>query len=207
MAAKLGYDWCEIDAQASSDGVAMVYHDFVLADGRQLSKLSSKQLTQQNIGGHTRSGENILMPSLLDCLKVAAQSDLALVVEIKSHYQDAAHNVAAVAKALRQVSDVEVMVSSFEPEVLLQFGKLISSVPLALNVERIPQLPPSGCANVHCAADHADVKHVKRMLDAGLGVYAWTVNDVAVGSRLLANGVHGFFTDSPQVRNSFTDLK
>ena len=203
LAADLGYRWCEIDAQASADGEAVIYHNFALEDGRELGSLSSALLTKYAIGSDLQTGAQLMLPTLSECLDAAVARGLGLVIEIKSRRSQATQNAAAVARALAGSASAEVLVSSFEPEALVQFGRLRPDLPLALNVDSLPLQAPDACANVHCDANCAESAQIMRMLDAGLGVYAWTVNDANVASRLLADGVHGFFTDTPRLLKLF----
>ncbi len=199
-AAELGHSWCEIDTQASSDGVAFVHHDFRIAScgDRLLSKMDSAELSRVAVGTTSDGGAEML-PTLEDCLAVAEECGLGLVVEIKSRRFRYAADAEAAATALRNRPVSRLMVSSFSVRALGNFARLMPDVPIAQNVGRIGLSFMPGASNVHFDADKASRRGIARIVDSGLGAYAYTVNRRDRLEWLLSQGVHGVFTDTPDL--------
>lgn len=197
LAARLGYTWCELDAQASSDGDAVVHHDFRIKSGVQVSEMSTEELARTDIG-KDGDGEVQCVPTLAQCLTVAVEQGFGLVVEIKTKKGREGVDVEAVAKTLSASKlPSGLMVSSFSATALKLFKDCALDMPLALNVDDIEESDGEEVANVHFDAVYASEAKVRRLLDMGYGAYAYTVNKESEKDRLLSMGVHGVFTDNP----------
>ena len=198
IAAQLGYRWCEIDAQATTDGIAMVYHNFKLEPlgSGWLSDYTAAALSKLVIGEEASVGE-IYMPTLAACLAYAASLNLSLVVEIKSRPGRHEEDVAAVVQAIHTSSCPQLLLASFSSEALVECARLLPGLPLALNTIELPREPAKGVANVHFDARQAHPAQINALSAAGLGVYAYTVNDPARCELLMSMGVNGVFTDNP----------
>ena len=197
-AAKLGHSWCEIDSRATADGIAVVHHDARLKgkDGRLISRLTHKEVTSTAIG-KASDGNVQYVPDLVAALKTAKDCKLGLVVEIKSHMGRHRINAESTAMALRSVKVRRLMVASFSVSSLRIFKKLMPEVPLALNVGRIGRVFYSDVCNIHFDAERASARSIHRVIEAGYGAYAYTVNDKSTHKRLASIGVHGVFSDNP----------
>ena len=198
LAAGLGYEWCEIDVQASSDGVAMVHHDLEVPGLGPLAEFDSATLAA-HVVGEDGEGRPLRIPTLDECLSATAERGVGLVVEIKTSRGREREDAAATARTVPAYHGGMVMVSSFSGRALKAFASRVVGMPLALNVGPIPPEPPDWVSNVHFDQRRATPGAVRRLVDAGLGAYAFTVNDVSLLTRLLDMGAHGVFTDEPDV--------
>lgn len=191
-AAALGYRWVELDVQASRDGRAFVHHDYEVgpAGGQLLADMDAAALRAVRL-----DEAGTAMPELEDVLRLARRLDLGLVVEIKSLEGRERRDADAALAALAAGRPAGCVVASFQPAVLERVRAAAPELPLALNAMRLASQAPAGAANIHFAASSAERGAVGRMLDAGYGLYAFTVNERARVEELLAMGVHGVFTD------------
>ena len=210
-ASAAGLRWIEVDARPAKDGVAMLSHDDRLRlQGGGWTRLSARSAAQ--IGRlrmvsprYPRPDQSAVIPTLAAALDLAAQLRLGVVLEIKARRGGEARACAAVVRALddgdkkRRHRRNRLIASSFNRGVLRRLRARLPDLPLALNADKVPadwrRLPGRGIANLHlhrAAAADASI-----LAAAGLGVYCFTVNNPAEKKRLLACGVHGIFTDTP----------
>ena len=198
LASELGYAWCEIDTQSSVDGIAVVHHDSRLKGGdRQLvSRSTHEELAAASIGLN-RHGESQFVPTLAECLTVANECGLGLVVEIKTRRGRVVADVDAAVEAIRGCSLPRLMVSSFSVAALERFIGVMPEIPVALNVGRIRRGFFKHVSNVHFDVAHASERGVRCVVDMGYGAYSYTVNDPRTRDKLASMGAHGVFTDVP----------
>jgi glycerophosphoryl diester phosphodiesterase len=126
-------------------------------------------------------------------------------VEVKADVPERLALVRAVTRAIARVPGVEVVVSSFDPMVVLALAVIAPRLPRALLVgARAPLLAtvlPLALRRATVAAhlDDATITspRVERLRRAGLRVVAWTVNDTDRAVSLRAMGVEWLITDQP----------
>lgn len=201
LAADLGYRWCEVDVQEALDGVAMLHHNFSLgtAGAGYVRDHLGADLAQKVVGVMPDSGAEVRLPSLAACLELAHARQLCLVVEIKARDWEYESAAIATANAIKDGPQVEMLVSSFGQEALREIHELLPEMPLALNTGALPKSVPPMVANVHFNYRQAHPGAIGFLKNAGLGLYAYTVNKKNDRDRLLKMGVDGVFTDNPDV--------
>jgi len=201
LAREAGADGLEFDVRLDRDGHVVVFHDATLDRlvGRpgRLDELSGSERAALRVGGEP-------VPLLADVLDAF---ELELDVEIKSdRVGRAGPLVDAVATLLGNHRRLDrVMVSSFDPTVLLQLHRRVPELALASLFHEDQVLPLRrgwvgrwiGASLVHpqhtlCTEDRIDAWHT-----AGLPVNAWTVDDPAELRRLSELGVDGVFANDP----------
>ena len=197
LAAKLGYEWVELDTQASSDKVAMVHHDDELPDGHELASLTSEELQRRGIGEH--EGRMARMPTLESCLKLLAERNVGVVVEIKSTRGREQADSEAALEVLAKVDYDLLMVSSFFPNVLEIMSRERPDIPLALNTGKLPDDLPDYVSNVHFNHKRADSDLIRVLLERNIGLYSYTVNEAQRAEMLWDMGVAGVFTDNHEL--------
>ena len=127
----------EIDVQLSSDGVAMVFHDYHL--DRLTAETSAVALcSAQALSKTILSGGQDTIPSLEQTLALVA-GRAPLLIEIKDQDGSMGSNVgsleAAVAVALKTYQG-DVAVMSFNPNGVAAFAKLQPKIPVGLVTDR-----------------------------------------------------------------------
>jgi glycerophosphoryl diester phosphodiesterase len=194
----------ECDVRLSADGVVVVIHDPTLdrtTDGTgPVAARTFAELRALDAGGWKSplfAGERI--PDLAEVLDVV-HPRMTLFIDLKDGH-DLEERIARVVGARAGVVAI-----AFDPERLVRIGRLLPQVPTMLLVRRAPDDAPESLAAVATAAHAAllgversgvDRRLVEVARAAGLGVFAWTVNDPREGRQLAALGVDGIITDRP----------
>jgi glycerophosphoryl diester phosphodiesterase len=179
----------------------MVAHDPTLervaCDSRTVADLSERELRTVDLGGGAR------VPSLGEVLAFCHERELALNVELKRDVPDRLAAVRATVACLRRGPAPRALVlSSFDPAMLVAVRTLAPTVPLALLIGRdrrsrrlAPLAPLLAAAALHVDAGLLSV--IEAALRGRRRVAAWTVNDPELARLLLARGVDGLISDVP----------
>ncbi|MBX3228163.1 MAG: glycerophosphodiester phosphodiesterase [Labilithrix sp.] len=185
-----GADGVELDVRLSRDGVPVLLHDPKLADGRVVGRCLRAELDAATLD---------------DALDVCRGK--IVNVEVKPDAPQRFALVRAVARSLaRAARDVEVVVSSFDPAIVLAFAALAPRHPRAMLVgARTPRLTtrlPLALRRLVVAAHLHDTlvsaAVAARIRAAGLRLCVWTVNDASRASELAALGAEWLITDGPR---------
>lgn len=202
----------ELDLQLSADGRVVVFHDRAIrgAEGslRPVGELTLAQIKRcRPLWGRPGAERAYEVPTLDEVL-AAAPPELPLNLEIKRH--DTSGGPAGLLEALAGVLGErrQVLVSSFDVELLVEARRRLPGLPLAPLggrsarwrelVELARQLD---AFSIHLsrrlAAALAREGILERPEAAERPVLAYTVNRVSEARRLLAAGLAGVFTDEP----------
>lgn len=207
LALRQGAAMIELDVQPTADGRLAVFHDDTTErwDGRPrpVTACSLVELQALDIGGER-------VPALEEVLAFAAESGIALNVELKS-----AGMAARVAALLREFGVVEqVIVSSFLPAALRELraadpavsrGYLMGTDTRRPDVRARELWPFFALREVGAAAWHPyhDLPLLDQVLPvvrrAGYAVHVWTVDDPARMRALVAIGASGLITNRPDL--------
>lgn len=202
LAVAAGADGLEFDVRLDGDGEVVVFHDATLDRlvGRPgtLRALSATERKALRVRGEP-------VPLLADVLDAF---DLELDIEIKSERVGRNDDlVAAVAKLLAPSrSRDRMMVSSFDPAVLLQLHHRVPDLALAYIfheeqawVARTGWIGRAiGASLVHPQHTLCTAKRVKEWHTAGMPVNVWTVDEPTELRRLAELGVDGVFANDPE---------
>ena len=211
VARQIGCEWVEFDARLSGDGAVVLCHDARLdrtTDGSgPVSAQTLAAIRDRDAGcrfGAEFAGERV--PTLEDALMLAVELGLGVNIEVKAehgrHYATAAAIAATLTRLHGQLPPL--IVSSFEPSVLLAFRALRPQTPLGVLFRTVPRhwlelASRSGCAVI--GADHRRLRRrqVAGIRDAGYPLAAYTVNDPARARLLYEWGVTSVFSDAPDI--------
>ncbi len=189
----------ETDARLASSGEVVLCHDKDLThatsgkDTRRVAELSMAELARLGVA------------RLDETLAWAKSEGVAVNVEIKRDVPRPLALCRAVARMLG-CHDADVLVSSFDPTILLAMAALAPRVPRAWLLH-----PDHGRAALtlarattkelvvalHPERTMVSELHLARWKKRGLAVGTYTVNDPIEGVRLAAMGVDWIFTDAP----------
>jgi len=197
-----GADGLELDIHLSSDGVPVVIHDETLertTDGHGLvSDATLSQLRQLDAGGWFSQGfVGEPLPTLEEVLR-AFSGQIRLNLELKEF----AAGVEVLA-LLRQYSDAEVVVSSFDYALLERLRSVDDALPLAvLFAEGRWRKAVRFAGEISACAFHPAGNQVSRRMVAvckqvGLPVSVWTVDQATHARSLVRMGVSGLFSNNP----------
>ncbi len=207
-----GADGVELDVRLTADGVPVVFHDPVLARtcagpgtaAQSVARVAAADLPL------LAGGERI--PRLVEALEalrghvvnVEIKTDVA-ALSLLGDVPDRLRLVRAAAAAVKSVGGVEVRFSSFDPLAVMALAAIAPRVPRAILVDRSTPRAATALALAMKPAVIAAHLHdslviparAARLLRAGLGLAAWTVNDPARAAALVTLGVTWLITDAP----------
>jgi glycerophosphoryl diester phosphodiesterase len=201
-AVELAADGLELDIHLSRDGIPVVIHDESLertTDGRGLvADASLEQLQQLDAGGWFSLefiGESL--PTLAEVLS-AFRGKLSLNLELKEFPAGV-----EVLSLLRQHPDAEIIISSFDYDLLKRLRSLDEALPLAVlfdvgNWRRAVRFAHeiSACA-FHPSGNQVSRRMVSACRKLALPVSVWTVDRPEQARSLVRMGVSGLFTNDP----------
>lgn len=214
LAIELGADAVELDVRRSLDGALVVIHDATVnrtTTGEHrgfVSRLTLAQLKTLDAGswrGTQYAGERI--PTLEEVF-VGLRGRTRFLIELKDSGIEE-----DVVRVIREAGVADsVMLQSFSAKSVAVIASLIPEAPSGVLFRR-PILFGRGRFTdkvVHTTADKgavfAAVAHkamTKSQVDAvsaqGLGIYAWTVNDVDAMRKMIDLGVDGIITNYPDI--------
>jgi len=204
LAARSGADGIELDVRLCRSGELVVCHDPDLArltggrDLRNVADLDRAELARVDVGG----GQGV--PVLSEVLTWAESRRLRVNIEMKRDVPDRRAVVRETARLLELGPRPPVIVSSFDPGMLVYLSWRSPSVLLGYLFASDQRLTRSGWL---AKLMHVDAVHPERTeIDAprcrawqrrGRLVNVWTVNDAAEARALAAMGVDGIVTDVP----------
>lgn len=196
-AAERGATMVEVDCRACASGDVVVHHD------ETVDRVTEERGALREYSASTLAGMNVLgsdygIPTL-ETVVEALPEGVGLNVELKE--PDIA---AAVLDHVASV-DAEVIVSSFDTDILAEAAARPQERPLALLVEGRPRRAVRHAVSADCRYVHprADLclrsLLVRRAHREGLGVNAWTLRSPRMARWLRRIGVDGMIADTPDI--------
>jgi len=195
----------ELDVRTSADGRVVVFHDDTLGrmtqgrDPRGVSDIPEEELLRVDLGG------GATIPSLREVLAWARREEVAVNVEMK-HDVPARRALARETAAIVQASGADVILSSFDPLLLLLAAGYAGSLARALLTQTRQArwasalqegMRPLLVAALHLERTQAHPEALARYRRRGLRVGVWTVNDGAEARELVRLGAASIITDRP----------
>jgi glycerophosphoryl diester phosphodiesterase len=199
-------EWIELDVHASADGEIIVMHDATVdrtTDGSgAIAALTLAQIKALDAGswkGPEFAAEPV--PTLGEVVALVGER-ARLDVEIKGG-PDLAHVAAQVVAILRAAGCLHCsMISSFDVAAVKAVQALTDEPALALITGsaddlRVAVAESFGWLNLYFEAVNAEL--VRAAHGAGVGLCAWTINDLSRWDEFAAMGVDAFCTDMVQL--------
>jgi glycerophosphoryl diester phosphodiesterase len=200
-------DMIELDVQLTRDNRLVIFHDDRLdrtTDGAGLlRRWPYRELARLGGGGWFDprfSGERILLASA--ALRMIPRR-CAVNVELKRTRQPSML-IERLASCLQWTRTARrVLASSFEPHLLERLAAARPRVARGLLCRRNPgrwlrRALQLGCVSFHPHASLITPWLVAQAHEAGLRVFAWTIDSPAQARRLIRLGVDGIFTNRPE---------
>ncbi|MCK5773283.1 MAG: glycerophosphodiester phosphodiesterase [Thermoplasmata archaeon] len=199
-AVDMGADGIELDVHTCATGEIVVIHDDTVdrtTNGSgKVSDLSLDRLRELDAG----SGERI--PLLTEVLDLIGGR---VLVNIELKGDDTARGVGSVISSYlgRGYGPEDLLVSSFKPTELSDLISIRDDIRIGVLFEDHPEMyldfsHQIGAYSVHPGKDLVTPSLVRRSVDIGCHVLAWSVNDREEADVLRSMGVNGIFTDHPQ---------
>ncbi len=209
-AASVGAGWIETDIQCLADGELVIFHDAHLGrttpGSAKVTALSWPDMAELDVGswkGDTFSCERPLRCEDLIAWQAEAPDRPGIVWEVKCEDEPEAVAAAAVTEHLRDAGDHRCIVSSFSRDVLVALRPQLPSISMALIAEALPDdgvafCQEHGLEGVHLDGHQVTHESARTVLDAGLALRCYTINDMNEAERLVALGVSMIMTDVPE---------
>ncbi|EPP5808844.1 TPA: glycerophosphoryl diester phosphodiesterase [Vibrio vulnificus] len=204
----LGLSWVEIDVQPTKDNVLVVCHDHTIdrcSNGKgRVDAYDLKALQAFDFGGWFNeqfTGETIM--TLESLLKLAAEYDLGLNIEVKVDN----HDVAKVALNLKNLLDKspltadKILLSSFSHDIILQLHQHCPGYKLGVLSERLSQRDRQVLKEVNafsCNLNYRWIteKHIRDLKTGGYQIWCYTLNQPDKFRYL--DKVDAIFSDYPE---------
>lgn len=199
-AARLGYRGVEFDVMLSADGTPVLIHDETLdrtTNGRgSVAETPDTVLLELDAGsGFDPAFAAERIPTLAAAAALCHQLRLWANVEIKPAGGHEARTGDVVARVVRNLwlGHRPPLLSSFSAEALTAARETAPELPRGLLVEAIPadwreQMRRLQCMSLHCNAAVVTPEEIKTVVDSGVAVICYTVNDVDLGASFMAAG-------------------
>ena len=210
LAIEQGADGIELDVQRSSDGHAVIMHDFTVdattGGNGAVAEKSLSELQELDAGSwfsRDFAGERI---PTLDQVFASFGVRSLFDVEIKSANDGSNGTEELLAESIQRYSVQDrVVVSSFNPFVLLKFRQLMPKVMIGFLY--VPALPPEYVSPLrelshearHPWHDMVDEEYMRWARENDYYVNTWTVNDLGRAAELRKLGVNAIITDNPKL--------
>ena len=212
-ARRLGAGWIETDLQLLADGELVVFHDDYLgrtaAGDACVASLTWPEIATLDIGSWKAADFAQQRPMRLHDLLAWQAGSLdspGIVWEMKCP-EPADHTVSqaaaqAVAAKLSRADPTRHVLSSFDRGFLACVGPLLPDLERALIVEAVPTdalafSQAHGLAALHLDGHQLTEQQAAELVDAGLRLRCYTINDVALAERLVSWGIDTIMTDCP----------
>ena len=211
-AASVGAGWIETDIQCLADQELAIFHDTHLGrtapGSTKVTSLSWPDMAELDVGswkgGAFAFGRPLRCEDLL-AWQAAAADRPGIVWEVKCEDEPeaVAAAAAAVTRRLRDAGDDRCIVSSFSRNVLVALRPQLPAIPMALIAEALPEYGVAFCQEhglegVHLDGHQLTHDSARTVLDAGLALRCYTINDMNDAERLVALGVSMIMTDFPE---------
>lgn len=179
----------EVDIQLTKDGVPILMHDFTLdrtTNGTGFVKdISSAELKTLDAGSwfHEKfAGEAV--PTLEEALALVKGANKQLNIELKAAgdlYQGMERKVVSLVKQFQMEN--EVIITSFEHEIIKKIGLMTDSIRTGLIFLGLPvllkeQIKETRVSFLSMAYPYVTKQLATEMAENGLELIAWTVDDV-----------------------------
>jgi len=211
-AASVGVGWIETDIQCLADGELAIFHDAHLGrtapGSAKVTSLVWPDMAELDVGswkGNTFTAERPLRCEDLMAWQAEAPDRPGIVWEVKCEddSETVAAAAAAVTKRLRDGGDHRCIVSSFNRDVLVALRPQLPSIPMALIAEALPEdgvafCQEHGFEGIHLDGHQVTQASARAVLDAGLALRCYTINDMSEAERLVSLGVSMVMTDFPE---------
>lgn len=205
-AEEIGFQWIELDVVSTKDGHVVCSHNFDLekeSNGYGYISNTNKIELNSNITLVSKKKPHIFkVPLLLDVFKKIGSST-KVNIEIKSPRACDLSAARAVSKIIKSLPEERLIISSFNPFVILYFKifhRTIVTGFLYQNIEYYWLVNWVHPSYIHPRVDLIDDDVILHAKSKNLGINAWTVNNIAAIEWCRKNKIDGIITDLEVVK-------
>lgn len=211
-AADMAVEWVELDVKITKDQIPVIFHDDTLdrtTNGSGLvANLTFEEIRNFECGSwFADSFAGIRIPTLEEALEAVIDRNLGLNLEIKPCPGRERETAEAALDVLSQIWDdhSRLLISSFSLVSMETALIMAHDWPRALligedwpeNIAEVHDFLELSCVNVN--AKTVQREQAEQVMDIGLPLLAYTVNDAEEARRLLRWGIDGVFSDAPDI--------
>lgn len=209
-ASLLGLSWVEFDVMLSGDGNLVLIHDETVdrtTNGTgYVAELTLEELQRLDAGSwYDPKFRQQRIPTIYQATEAMLGLGLSANIEIKPSRGYEGETGWALGRYLATewpTSLVTPIISSFSPEALETVATEAPGFPRALLVSKIPRTWRAytkrlGCSLIHCSHGYLRKSEAERILDSGLHLLCYTVNNPRKARTLWKWGVESVFSDYP----------
>ncbi len=218
-AADMGVTWVEIDAKITKDGMPMIFHDDLLdrttSGSGEFRNFTYDEIKDLDAGSwFSESFIDTKIPTLDDALITVIDRGLGLNLEIKpckGREKETAEIVLDYATRIWPDDIPPPLISSFSAICLETAFDMVPHWHRGLllnegNDEDLPYLEEWAklaeylqVSSINCNGNHVNPEQLALYQATGLPILSYTINDPNKAIELIEMGVHGLFSDCPDV--------
>ncbi|PPR64855.1 MAG: Glycerophosphoryl diester phosphodiesterase [Alphaproteobacteria bacterium MarineAlpha4_Bin2] len=209
-ASLMGLTWIEFDVMLSGDGNLVLIHDETVdrttnGTGR-VADLTVEQLKRLDAGSwFNPKFRRQRIPTIFEATEAVMSYDLSANIEVKPSKGFEGETGWALGRYLATEwpqNLIAPIISSFSAEALEAVAVEAPGFPRALLVERVPRTWKAltsrlGCSLIHCSQGHLRKKEAERIVETGMHLLCYTVNNARKAHTLWNWGVEAVFSDYP----------
>lgn len=192
-AIEVGADYVEIDLHLTRDDIPVCHHDEVIGDGplsgTRIEDCTLAQLRSASVGERE-------IPTFTEVLALAFGAS-GLMVELKEGNEDL---VAITFRLLRRSAIERALLGTFSVTMMNKLVELWPTSQLIGIVEEHDRIAEHMALRPRYLAIDvtlASPERIRFIQEAGIEVLVWTVDDPAVATSLVSQGVSGIITNDP----------
>lgn len=208
-AARLPIYGVEFDVHLTKDGELVVIHDETIArtsDGKGFVKdMTLAELRSFDFGSwFSDEFRGELIPTLYEVLEIFSETSHHLNIELKSDifpYEGMVGKVVAMVQKMKL--DARVVISSFDHEAVRAVKKIAPHIETAalfmeVLVDPLDYMRTIPADALHISLPYAARPSMRKVVETGVAVRVFTVNEVKYAEALRKIGVTALFTDYPK---------
>jgi glycerophosphoryl diester phosphodiesterase len=202
-----GAEFTEIDVHRTADGVLVIMHDTTVdrtTNGTgAIRNLSWKDISKLDAGRYfSEDYSPEPVPKLEDVLKLAAELNIKLILEVKKPdlYPDIDYQIVDHIEEFYTRDNVTIV--SFDHDWLDRFGAFYPAIPrgkLYWWIGAFDEVKGLSFVDVYWLSVLIDPTMIRRAHNKGVPIVVWTVNDQRLMKLLYWMGVDGITTDKPDL--------
>ena len=195
------FDWIELDIITSKDGVIVCSHNFDLECETNgvgyIHKLNYSMFKSIYTGTYLNKKSKNKIPTLSEVFK-ACGDKIGYNIEVKFSHPFDLKTARALGAYLRTIKNKRIMVSSFNPFVILYFRIFYRPIKTAFLFENLELYWVVNIIHptyIHPRIDVLNDKIIKHAKNHNLGINVWTANNYPVIEHLKRLDIDGIITD------------
>ncbi len=188
----MGAKYIETDIQRTKDGKLVLYHDYLLPNGKAIKDSYFEELNK------------LAVPELKDLFNLPKISEIKINLEIKNDdnlYPGIENEIFTLLNSTANIDKNNLLISSFDFETLKRVRQIDKSIKIGVLTRNFDIKEPLlvKAFSVNISASRITPQIIKTCKENNLKVLVYTVNDYKTALELNALGIDGIFSDYPDI--------